>query len=89
MKTNIQVENLKCGGCAATINKGILEIEGVSEVQIDVDSSVISVISEDALDLSKIKRKLANMGYPEVGEKNNLLHKTKSYISCATGKMSS
>lgn len=89
MKTSIQVENLKCGGCAATINKGILGIEGVSEVQIDVNTSMVNIISEESLDLFKIKEKLVSMGYPEIGENNNLLHKTKSYISCATGKMSS
>ena len=35
MRTDIQIENLKCGGCAATIKKGLLAINTVSEVTVD------------------------------------------------------
>ncbi|GGG95114.1 hypothetical protein GCM10011416_10720 [Polaribacter pacificus] len=88
MKTTIQIENLKCGGCAATISKGLLNIDGVTDVAVDVDASTVHVTSTSALD-EQLKDKLSSMGYPEVGANNNLIHKTKSYISCATGKMSS
>jgi len=36
-----------------------------------------------------LKEKLSKMGYPEVGDSNTIVHKAKSYVSCATGKMSS
>ena len=88
METKIYIENLKCGGCAATIKKGILSIDGVSEIAINVDESFVAVITtNDAI--SRVKEKLSKMGYPEVGDANTLLHKAKSYVSCATGKMSS
>ncbi len=32
MTTEIKIENLKCGGCAATIKKGLLALHSVSEV---------------------------------------------------------
>ena len=32
MKAEVQIENLKCGGCASTIKKAILAIEGVSKI---------------------------------------------------------
>ena len=87
METNIYIENLKCGGCAATIKKGILSLDGVSDITIHVDESLVEVTTtSDVLDA--VKEKLSKMGYPEVGDVNSFLHKAKSYVSCATGKMS-
>lgn len=88
MKTQIEIENLKCGGCASTIKKGLLGLENVSDVEIDVEKSIVSFTSEEA-SLNKIKEKLSKLGYPEVGDKNTVLHKAKSFVSCAVGKMDS
>ena len=88
METKIYIENLKCGGCAATIKKGILAVEGVSEININVDESLVEVTTDQDV-ITDVKDKLSKMGYPEVGDANTLLHKAKSYVSCATGKMSS
>ncbi|WP_347173509.1 heavy-metal-associated domain-containing protein [Polaribacter uvawellassae] len=88
METKIYIENLKCGGCAATIKKGILTVDGVADVNVNVDESLVEVTTKsDAI--TAVKEKLAKMGYPEVGDVNTFLHKAKSYVSCATGKMSS
>jgi copper chaperone len=88
MKTEIQVENLKCGGCASTIKKAILAIEGASEIEIDIEKSMVSVRLEND-NLEEIKLKLSKLGYPEVGDKNTVLHKAKSFVSCAVGRMDS
>lgn len=88
MKAEIQIENLKCGGCASTIKKGILAIEGVSEIDIDIEKSIVSITSENE-NVEEIKLKLSKLGYPEVGDKNTVLHKAKSFVSCAVGRMDS
>ena len=88
MKTDIQIENLKCGGCAATIKKGVLSINGVEEVSVDVEKSIVSITSESSI-LEEIKSKLSKLGYPEVGDKNTLVHKAKSFVSCAVGRIDS
>ena len=88
METKIYIENLKCGGCAATIKKGILSVDGVSEITVNVDESLVEVSTENDV-VDAVKEKLSKMGYPEVGDKNTVLHKAKSYVSCATGKMGS
>lgn len=88
METKIYIENLKCGGCAATIKKGILAVEGVSDININVDESLVEVTTDKDV-ITDVKDKLSKMGYPEVGDANTILHKAKSYVSCATGKMSS
>ncbi|QNM85501.1 heavy-metal-associated domain-containing protein [Polaribacter pectinis] len=88
MKTDIQIENLKCGGCAATIKKGLLSLENVSEVEIDIENSIVSVTSTDS-STEQIKEKLSKLGYPEVGDKNTIVHKAKSFVSCAVGRIDS
>lgn len=88
MNTDIQIENLKCGGCAATIKKGILALEGVKDVAINIEKSIVSIASEKA-NIEEIKAKLSKLGYPEVGDKNTVLHKAKSFVSCAVGRLDS
>lgn len=88
MNATLIIENLKCGGCAATIKKGISAIEGVSDINVIVDESLVEVTTTNDV-IKAVKEKLSKMGYPEVGDVNSFLHKAKSYVSCATGKMSS
>lgn len=88
MKQEIYIENLKCGGCAATIIKGLNNISGVENTEIDVEKSLVSFTAETTV-LEQVKQKLSKLGYPEIGDKNTVLHKAKSFVSCATGRMSS
>lgn len=86
MKTTLQIENLKCGGCAATIKKGILAIHGVENVDVNLEESSVSITSTKN-NLEEVKIKLSKLGYPEIGDKNTVLHKAKSFVSCAVGKI--
>jgi copper chaperone len=90
MKTQIEIEieNLKCGGCAATIKKGLLSIKGVDDIVINIEDSIVSIETKGDV-LIAVKEKLSKLGYPEVGDKNTVLHKAKSFVSCAVGKMDS
>jgi copper chaperone CopZ len=80
----IKVHNIKCGGCMTTINKALKEIEGVEEITITDDKETIEITG--AANREQVVEKLAKLGYPEKGN-NNLLHKTKSFVSCALGRM--
>ena len=40
---------------------------------------------EDAIE---VKQKLRSLGYPSIEDENGLVSKAKSFVSCATGKMS-
>ena len=88
MKT-INILNLKCNGCANTIKKGLLSIEGINKVEVTLENSEIKIneVSDDVF--TQVKEKLSKMGYPEVGDANSMLHKAKSMVSCASGKLSS
>ncbi len=83
----INILNLKCNGCANTIKKGLLAIDGIENVQVELENSEITIndVSEDIFVL--VKEKLSKLGYPEVGDTNSVLHKAKSMVSCASGKL--
>jgi copper chaperone len=85
MVHQIQVENIKCGGCMNSIKNALNQLPLVDEVTIDKDTETITVIGD--VDLTILIEKLNALGYPEKG-KNTTLKKAKSYVNCAIGKMS-
>lgn len=90
MKTRISVDNLKCGGCAGSIKKGLTSFNEVSEVVVDIENGDIDITHADGFDITKLKDKLHSMGYPEKGTSeglDKLLTGAKSYVSCAIGKL--
>lgn len=89
MIKNIEIVNLKCGGCANSIKKGLQSIEGVNGVDVELETSKVSVDVENETVVEEVKNKLSSMGYPEAGDTNTVLHKAKSFVSCATGRMTS
>lgn len=88
MKTTIHIQNLKCGGCANTITKGISAIETINNVAVNVEDSSVTFDYATDEKLIEVKEKLKSLGYPEDGLANSLTAKAKSYVSCAIGKMS-
>lgn len=92
METIIYVDNLKCGGCANTITKNVKEFKNVDAVVVDPEESKVSIQSRETIDLTAIKNKLHQLGYPEKDTTEGLdkfASNVKSYVSCAIGKLSS
>lgn len=88
MRTSITVQNLKCGGCGNTITSKLSAIENISNLQVDVEESTVSFSYVNDADVLQIKEKLQNLGYPALEDVNSLISKAKSFMSCATGKLS-
>jgi len=86
MRTSVIVQNLKCGGCANTITNKLSEIKNISEIEVNIEESKISFNHINYDDSIQVKEKLKNIGYPSVEDENSIVSKTKSFISCATGK---
>lgn len=84
MTHNIEVENIKCGGCMNSIKTALLKISGVENVSIDKDTETVTI--DGTSDKNILVQELSKLGYPEK-RNNNLLKKAKSYVSCAIGKM--
>ena len=51
MQTTIHIQNLKCGGCANTITKGISSIETINNIAVNVEDSSVTFdyVSEEKL----------------------------------------
>ncbi|MBB3124836.1 copper chaperone CopZ [Mesoflavibacter sabulilitoris] len=88
MKTSIIVQNLKCGGCANTISTKLSEIETISNILVDVEESKVTFNVSNSEDAIEVKQKLKSLGYPSIEDENGLVSKAKSFVSCATGKLS-
>jgi copper chaperone CopZ len=85
----IEVENLKCGGCETTLHNALIKLNGIHDVKIDIDNSMVSLeyVGNKEAKEKTIEKKLAQIGYPKRGTGNNF-QKAKSYVSCAIGKIS-
>lgn len=89
MQVQFDVENIKCGGCAGTIQKKLMEDDRISHVGVNIEQGV--VIIDAGIDASEDWRnQLLNMGYPEKGSAEGLVAakaKAKSFVSCAVGRV--
>jgi len=89
MSIEIQVENIKCGGCAGTIKKKLSEDSRISNVEVDIEKGVVSIESSES-DGAEFREMLLQMGYPESGTAEGIAAakaKAKSFVSCAIGKV--
>lgn len=87
MKTTLEIQNLKCGGCESTIKKKLRNLPFVSNLEINIDNSTVSFDALPPEETERVVIKLSELGYPVLDEKNSLGKKAKSYISCAIGRI--
>ena len=85
----VDVENIKCGGCAGSIVKGLQKIDGIESVTVDVGLGRVTIEADDSLRAEACER-LLQLGYPEQGSAAGLKAakaKAKSFVSCAVGRI--
>lgn len=87
MKAVFKIQNLKRRGCAGTIVKKLNLLENISEVKVDANAQTVFFLYAGEADLETAKSVLQRLGYPVEGEMNSLMQKTKSYVSCVTGRL--
>jgi copper chaperone len=91
MQHIIEVENIKCGGCANTITSKLSKLDSVGNIQIDIEQGRITLEAPDHSRDQRVSTLLAS-GYPDRGSVEGIkaaTAKAKSFISCAIGKMGS
>jgi len=90
MNYSIEVENIKCGGCANSIRRRLLEMDDIAGVSVDIEAGVVTVAAPESA-RREIVAALEKMGYPERGSIAGLKAagaKAKSFVSCAVGRLS-
>lgn len=91
MLQTVEVANVRCSGCAATIKKKLGE-EGFTSVDVDLSCEPRKVTAEiaDEAHAARFRAILRKLGYPLSDEKISAFDsanlKAKSYISCSVGK---
>ena len=86
MKTTLEIQNLKCGGCANTIITRLSALENIENVLVNNDNDTVTFNYKEDDNLSEAINLLSKLGYPIVGENNPLTKKAKSFVSCAVGR---
>lgn len=86
--STVIIQNLKCGGCAKTVTNKLTELEGISNVKVDVETSEVAFELKKEEDMQQVIIRLSEIGYPVEGDENSLMQKAKSFVSCAVGRVS-
>lgn len=87
MQKTLQIQNLKCGGCANTIISQLSKLNGVADVRVNNETNEVEFHLDSDNELKEVKDKLSSLGYPTIGENNSLPKKAKSFVSCAIGRI--
>lgn len=62
---NIQSSKIKCGGCVSNIENGLKDFSGITKIDVDIASNVVTLHGED-MDKTLIENKLNELGYPAI-----------------------
>ncbi len=90
MAYQLNVENIKCGGCASTIRSKLAAMDGVDQVDVDIEAGIVSVEGE-ANTREAVAARLLKLGYPESGSAAGIAAakaRARSFVSCAVGRIS-
>jgi len=89
MAYQINVENIKCGGCASTIRSKLEAMDGIDNIDVVIDQGIVKIEGSDDTREAVVNR-LLKLGYPESGTAEGIAAvtaKAKSFVSCAVGRM--
>jgi copper chaperone len=63
VRIEIEVDNVKCGGCVTAIRQGLGELPGVDAVEVDIATGRVSIEAERDLG-AELAQALRQLGYP-------------------------
>jgi copper chaperone len=64
---NYTVTGMTCAHCVASVSEEIGEIEGVSDVRVDLPTGAVTVVSTHPIDDAQVREAVAEAGYELVG----------------------
>ena len=62
--TTVTAPDIVCGGCAGAIKNALGNVEGVSEVDVNVETKAVTVKHDQAVTRQKIVETLDRAGFP-------------------------
>jgi copper chaperone len=62
--TTVTAPDIVCGGCAGAIKNALGNVEGVSEVDVNIETKAVTVKHEQTVTREKIVEMLDRAGFP-------------------------
>lgn len=62
MITIFNVENMKCGGCSANVEKVLAQVSSISSASVNLEGKTVTV--EGSIDQQAIAQLISDAGYP-------------------------
>jgi len=87
MKTTVQAQNIKCGGCSNTISNKLERLHGIRSVVVAPQSNQVTIVHDTNAALNAALYKLNSLGYPLDPNTNSISKKVVSMFSCAMGRI--
>ncbi|MBI3039624.1 heavy-metal-associated domain-containing protein [bacterium] len=63
MKVNWRIDKIKCNGCVETIKRKLGEIKGISNLNTDLSTKMVSFDAVDSHTVDDAKRSLSQAGF--------------------------
>lgn len=86
MRHTYDVQNIRCGGCAATITRRLAEV-GFEVIEVSPERQQVVVEIADGRRVPEGEAILATLGYPPADAESRLADKARSVVSCAIGRL--
>jgi len=92
MKKSFKILNIKCSGCANSLEQSLKDSFSNIEIDLEQNPRVVTLEIKNEEHEQLFRKKIRSLGYPindeELGTFSATKLKVKSFISCAVGKMS-
>lgn len=59
----IKINGMVCGGCENRVKTALSEINGIEGVDADHNTGMVTIKSENDLDVNQIKERITDLGY--------------------------
>jgi len=63
MKQIIEIKGMSCAHCVMHVKEALMEIEGITEVEVDLEKNTATILSNEEIKKEIIVEAIENVGY--------------------------
>ncbi len=63
MKTTVKIKGMSCDHCVMAVTKALNQIDGISDIQVDLEKGEATFEQGTSADMAKIKQEIEKVGY--------------------------
>ena len=63
MKANVKIKGMSCNHCVMAVTKALNQIDGISDVQVDLEKGEATFDHGTSVDMARIKQEIEKAGY--------------------------